>query len=93
VHVTSEMPSYMEKQKRPLDPLLWVSILEDSKLSEVLVIKDWLSRSMNNSNLIHSDLSTSCQTTLSMFFAWEKKRMEGGGGVSSTQKEAKQRKI
>jgi hypothetical protein len=41
-----------------------------------------LSGSMRNSNLIHSDLSASVPSTLSIFFTMETKEIEGRGALS-----------
>jgi hypothetical protein len=51
---------------------------------EYLEPQAWLSRSMRNSNLIHSNLAASGPSTLSNFFTRETKGI-GGGGVSSTE--------
>jgi hypothetical protein len=73
----------------PLDPILWASILEDSKLSELLGASSWVV-------WIHEKLQldplrlvrvSSVPSTLSIFFTLETKEMGG----SCTQKEAKQR--
>jgi hypothetical protein len=62
----------------PLNPVLWASILEDSKLSGVLGADAGFSESMRNLKLIHSDLSASVPSTLSIFFTLETKGMGGG---------------
>jgi hypothetical protein len=54
-------------------------------------LEDGLSGSMRNSTLIHSDLSASVPSTLSIFFTLETKGMGEGG--SRAQKETKQRRI
>jgi hypothetical protein len=74
----------------PLDPIPWVlhQSLKIANCREYL--EAGLSGSMRNPNLIHSDLSASVPSTLSIFFNLETKGMGGG---SRTQKDAKQRRI
>jgi hypothetical protein len=71
----------LTKGHHPLDPVLWASILEDRKANcwEYLEPDAGLSGSMRNSNLIHSDLSTSVPSFLSIFFTLETKGMGGRG--------------
>jgi hypothetical protein len=67
--------------------------LKIANCREYLEPQGGLSGSMRNSNLIHSDLSTSGPSTLSIFFTLEKEGMWREGGGSCTQNEAKQRRI
>jgi hypothetical protein len=62
----------------PLDAILWTSILEDSKLSGVLGASSWVILIHEKLNLIHSELSASGLSTLSIFFTLE---IKGRGGV------------
>jgi hypothetical protein len=52
--------------------------LKISNCQEYLELEAGLSGSMRNSNLIHSDLSASGPSTLSIFFNLETKGMGGG---------------
>jgi hypothetical protein len=65
----------------PLDPILCIlhPSLKIANCREYLEPQAGLSGSMRNSNLIHSDLSASVPSTLSIFFNLETKGMEGGG--------------
>jgi hypothetical protein len=62
----------------PLDLILWTSILEDGKLSGVLGASSWFIWIHEKLNLIHSELSASGLSTLSIFFTLE---IKGRGGV------------
>jgi hypothetical protein len=62
--------------------------LKIANCQEYLEPNAGLSGSMRNSNLIHSDLSASGPSTLSIFFTLKTKGMGGEG--SCAQKEAKQ---
>jgi hypothetical protein len=70
---------------QPLDIILWEYILEDNKLSGVL---GGLSGFMRSPNFIHSKLSASRPSTLSIFFTLETRM-----GGSCAQEEAKQQNI
>jgi hypothetical protein len=78
----------------PLDPILCLlhPSLEIANCQEYLEPQAGLSGSMRNSNLIHSDLSASGPSTLSIFFTLETKGIMGGEDCC-TQNEAKQRRI